>query len=146
MTQFSSKDFGKTPSKMTAKLPAKLIHKQVEKTNVDTQFSAERKHPVSVVDLPSITLSMTLGGIVPGGRTGKHRHSYETVIYVLEGKGFTMVEDQRVEWEAGDALYVPVWAWHHHVNLSASESCRYLACENAPLLQNLGGVAIREEE
>ena len=131
---------------MTAKLPAKLIHKQVEKTNVDTQFSAERKHPVSVVDLPSITLSMTLGGIVPGGRTGKHRHSYETVIYVLEGKGFTMVEDQRVEWEAGDALYVPVWAWHHHVNLSASESCRYLACENAPLLQNLGGVAIREEE
>lgn len=143
--RFSSKDFGKTPSKMEARVPDKLIHKAVESSNVDQQFSNERKHPVSVVDLPSLTMSMTIGGMVPGGNTGKHRHSYETIIFIIEGEGYTMVEDRRVDWQAGDAIYVPVWAWHQHFNKKADLGARYIACENAPLLQNLGGVAIREE-
>jgi quercetin dioxygenase-like cupin family protein len=143
--KYSSKDFGKTPSKLSAKLPEKLIHKRVETTNLDQQFSTERKHPVFVVDLPSIALSMTIGGLDPGQSTNRHRHTYETIIFVIEGKGYTMVEDRRVDWEAGDAIYVPVWAWHQHFNLSSTESCRYIASENAPLLQNLGGIAIREE-
>jgi len=37
-----------------------------------------------------------------------------------------------------------VWAWHHHTS-TTDKSCRYVACENAPLLQNLGA-AIRQEE
>jgi gentisate 1,2-dioxygenase len=143
--KFSSKDFGKTPSSLSAKLPDKLIHKKVESTNLDEGFSKERKHPVFVVDLPSIALSMTIGGLDPGQSTNRHRHTYETVIYILEGHGYTLIEDRRVDWEAGDAIYVPVWAWHQHHNLSLSESCRYVAAENAPLLQNLGGIAIREE-
>jgi quercetin dioxygenase-like cupin family protein len=143
--KYSSKDFGKTPSKLSAKLPEKLIHKRVETTNLDQQFSTERKHPVFVVDLPSIALSMTIGGLDPGQSTNRHRHTYETIIFVIEGKGYTLVEDRRVDWEAGDAIYVPVWAWHQHFNLSNTESCRYIASENAPLLQNLGGIAIREE-
>lgn len=143
--KFSSKDFGKTPSRLSARLPKKLIHKNVEGTNLDDKFSQERKHPVFVVDLPTVALSMTIGGLEPGRSTNKHRHTYETVIYILEGEGCTFIEDRMVEWKAGDAIYVPVWAWHHHQNKSSEKSCRYVACENAPLLQNLGGVAIREE-
>jgi len=66
------------------------------------------------------------------------------IIYVLEGEGYTLIEDQRVEWAAGDAVYVPVWAWHQHSNTSKTSLCRYVACENAPLMQNLGA-AVREE-
>jgi gentisate 1,2-dioxygenase len=55
-----------------------------------------------------------------------------------------MVEDRKIEWKAGDAVYIPVWAWHQHTNTSATASCRYVACENAPMLQNLG-IALREE-
>ena len=49
------------------------------------------------------------------------------------------------DWQAGDAVYIPVWAWHHHVNLDDNNPAKYLACENAPMLQNMGRLAIREE-
>jgi len=103
-----------------------------------------RKHEVHVVDLPSKSMSMTLGGITPDGSTGKHRHNYETLIYVIQGHGFTQIDDTKVEWSAGDAVYIPVWSWHQHFNASSFDECLYIACENAPLLLSLG-VALRQE-
>ncbi len=143
---YSSKDFGKTKSVLETRLPEKLIHKQVVRDDaLDHQFSRERKHPVFVVDLPTENISMTIGGLDPAQSTNRHRHTYETVFYILEGEGFTEVEDQKVFWTKGDAVFVPRWAWHKHTNTSAQNRCLYIACENAPQLQNLG-VAIREEE
>lgn len=142
---FSSKDFGKTKNTLTTEVPEKLIHPSVtDNTSLDKQFSQERKHPVHIVDLPSKNISMTIGGLEPGQKGGKHRHTYETIIYVIEGQGTTTIEDRKVEWKAGDAIYVPQWAWHQHHNLSSTEKCVYIACENAPQMQNLG-VALREE-
>jgi gentisate 1,2-dioxygenase len=143
--QFSSKDFHQTFSRPSFVKTSHVIHKNVENAGEHNQFSEERKHPVFFVDLPSKNVSMTIGGLLPGQKTHKHRHTYETILYVLEGKGSTLVEDEIVEWEAGDAVYIPSWAWHQHQNLSDSESAKYIACENAPQLQNLG-VALREEE
>jgi quercetin dioxygenase-like cupin family protein len=140
---YSSKDFGRTKAKLEADLPERLIHRDVEGNARDEQFSSERKHPVFVVDLPSKVLSVTIGGLSPGQSTNRHRHTYETILYVLEGEGFTMVEDHKVAWRAGDAVYIPTWAWHQHT-CTSERPCRYLACENAPMLQNLG-VALREE-
>lgn len=144
MTQFSSKDFSKVGSRLIPHVPERLIHPKVTAADVDSGFSEERKHPVHLVDLPSKTISMTIGGLHPGQSTGRHRHNYETVIYILRGQGRTIVEDRAVEWTAGDAIYIPVWAWHHHENRSGDTSCEYVACENAPMLQNLG-IALREE-
>jgi len=142
---FSSKDFHQTFASPVYVKPSHLIHKNVEDAGVHNQFSTERKHPVFFVDLPSKNVSMTIGGLLPNQLTNRHRHTYETVLYVIEGSGWTEVEDERVYWEAGDAVYIPSWAWHRHQNLSDSVSAKYLACENAPQLQNLG-VALREEE
>lgn len=143
--QFSSKDFHQTFARPTFVKLSHVIHKNVENEGVHNQFSEERKHPVFFVDLPSKNVSMTIGGLLPAQKTNRHRHTYETILYVLEGKGWTLVEDEKVEWEAGDAVYIPSWAWHQHQNLSDTEPARYIACENAPQLQNLG-VALREEE
>ncbi|MNU13096.1 Cupin domain protein [compost metagenome] len=143
--QFSSKDFHQTFARPTFVKPSHVIHKNVENEGVHNQFSEERKHPVFFVDLPSKNVSMTIGGLLPAQKTNRHRHTYETILYVLQGKGWTLVEDEKVEWEAGDAVYIPSWAWHQHQNLSETEPARYIACENAPQLQNLG-VALREEE
>lgn len=142
---FSSKDFHQTFARPQFVMPEKLIHKNVENAGVHDQFSTERKHPVFFVDLPSKNVSMTIGGLLPDQITNRHRHTYETMLYVIEGKGWTEIEDERIEWEAGDAVYIPSWAWHRHGNRSPEESAKYLACENAPQLQNLG-VALREEE
>jgi quercetin dioxygenase-like cupin family protein len=145
MLQYSSKDFGKTRSEPVALIPEKLKHAELEKDSLDADFSNVRKHPVFVADLPSRTMCMTIGHLAKGQKTRRHRHTYETLIYIMEGVGRTTVEDRVVEWKAGDAIYVPVWAWHNHENLGNS-LCRYVACENAPLLQNIAGVALREEE
>lgn len=143
--KYSSSDFGETSRQLKSLLPKVLLHKQVESGDINREFSLERKHPVHIVDLPSHSISMTVGGLLPGDKSNRHRHTYETVAYILEGQGYSMIEDQVVEWQAGDAIYIPSWAWHHHVNIDTNKSARYLACENAPLLQNLGQVAIREE-
>lgn len=145
MNNFTSANFGETKANLTAILPKKLAHKNIESNEVDQEFTDERKHPVHIIDLPSNSISMTIGGLLPNGRSNRHRHTYETVAYILEGKGYSMIEDQRIEWEKGDAIYIPNWAWHHHVNLDPDKPAKYLACENAPMLQNLGQLAIREE-
>ncbi|OWO78752.1 cupin [Photorhabdus luminescens] len=145
-TFFSSGDFGKVPEKLIEDKPAKLIHEDVLNSEVsqDLNFSNERRHKVAMVNLPSKVLSMTLGGLQPGQSTRKHRHSYETIIYIINGEGYSLIGEQHVAWKAGDAIYVPVWAWHQHVNSSAINEVLYVACENAPMLQNLG-LAVREE-
>ncbi|SHJ93583.1 Cupin domain-containing protein [Arenibacter nanhaiticus] len=142
---FSSKDFHETYARPKYVKPSKLVHKNVEQEGVHDQFSTERKHPVFFVDLPSKNVSMTIGGLLPNQITNRHRHTYETVLYVLEGEGWTEIEDEKIEWKAGDAVYIPSWAWHRHGNINNKNNAKYLACENAPQLQNLG-VALREEE
>jgi len=143
--QFSSKDFHETFSRPIYREPGKLVHKNVEQAGEHNQFSSERKHPVFFVDLPSKNVSMTIGGLLPGQLTNRHRHTYETILFVIEGNGYTEIEEERIEWQKGDAVYIPSWAWHRHKNLSDEVSAKYIACENAPQLQNLG-VALREEE
>jgi quercetin dioxygenase-like cupin family protein len=142
--RYQSADFDKTPPTPHVRVPDRLRHPAVESAGRHADYSAQRKHPVFFVDLPTHTISLTVGWLDPGQSSNMHRHTYETVLYVLEGTGFTLVQGRKVEWAAGDAVYVPVWAWHRHTNTGAGLA-RYLACENAPLLQNLGGVALREE-
>jgi len=144
---FASADFGKVPPTLTADQPERLLHANVLHSAApdDGKFSEERRHLVRMVDLPSRTLSLTIGGLNPGEATRKHRHNYETIIYVISGDGVSMIEGRDVKWRAGDAFYVPTWAWHQHFNASETESALYVACENAPMLQNLG-IALREEE
>lgn len=143
--QFSSKDFHETFDRPMYVKPTKLIHKNVEHAGDHKQFSAERKHPVFFVDLPTKNVSMTIGGLLNDQITNRHRHTYETVLYVIEGEGWTEIEGEKVEWQAGDAVYIPSWAWHRHGNRNSKKEAKYIACENAPQLQNLG-VALREEE
>jgi gentisate 1,2-dioxygenase len=145
-TRFHSGDFSKTPSTIPVCIPDCLIHRNVENSGVEGDYSSERKHPVFIANLPSHAISMTLGGLLPGGKTNRHRHTYETIIYIIEGCGYSHIEDRRINWEAGDAIYIPVWAWHHHVNLDTVKSAKYVACENAPMLQNMGMLAVREEQ
>jgi quercetin dioxygenase-like cupin family protein len=146
MPAYSSKDFPTTRAAVEVELPERLLHENVLGSDEAGEFSSERRHPVHVVDLPSKTMSMTIGGLGPGQSSNRHRHTYETIIYILSGEGHSVIEDRVVRWRAGDALYVPPWAWHNHQNDSKTEFCRYLACENMPLLANIGGLAVREEK
>ncbi len=67
-----------------------------------------------------------------GGRSGKHRHMWEEVLFVLEGSGYDLhwdlkfdcldafewewtEEPRKFEWTRGDFIYVPPYTIHQHV-------------------------------
>lgn len=129
-----SKAFYQKASSPIVDIPEELLHKNVEQVNA----SYNDKPPFSVVDLPSKTMSMTIGSLEPNSKSTKHRHSYETIMFIVEGEGYTMIEDIKVVWKKGDAVFFPVWAWHYNVNTSETQTAKYVSCDNAPMLHNLG--------
>lgn len=56
---------------------------------------------------------------------GKHVHAGGTNIFVLKGKGYSVVEGVRHDWEAGDLIMLPVMPGgveHQHFNLEDKPS------------------------
>jgi gentisate 1,2-dioxygenase len=73
----------------------------------------------------------------PGAEGPVHRQSCESTMFVLEGEGYTLVNGQRFDWAQGDVLFVPLFAWHQHVN-TGQATARYLRMSTAPLFHYLG--------
>ena len=61
-------------------------------------------------------LSMVLFQIAPGGWQAKHRHGGEAVLYAVDGRGYTVIDGERYDWNTGDATLVSKWCWHQHFN------------------------------
>ena len=62
---------------------------------------------------PTIHASVQL--VKPGEVAEAHRHTMGAFRFVLEGRGgFTTVEGEKLEMEAGDLILTPQWAWHDH--------------------------------
>jgi mannose-6-phosphate isomerase-like protein (cupin superfamily) len=83
-----------------------------------------------------------IGELPPGGASVRHRHTTEAYLYVVRGRGFSIINfegepEERVDWEEGTLFAPPVWAWHQHFNLSEDEPARYLAIHNSPLVRRL---------
>ncbi|CAN5182801.1 hypothetical protein BH18CHL2_BH18CHL2_01410 [soil metagenome] len=53
-------------------------------------------------------------------QTRSHRHTHtEAFLYVLEGNGYSEIDRERYDWEAGDAVHVPPhMTLHEHFNAS----------------------------
>lgn len=73
-----------------------------------------------------------------------HRHTVEAVIYILKGRGHSVIDGKKYPWEAGDLICVPVFAWHLHRNESDDELL-YLAATTGPFSMAMG-IALYEEE
>ena len=83
------------------------------------------------------SLSTLVAEIAPGRRSGAHRHVYEEINYVLRGRGYSVIEDKKYEWKAGDVLSIPIFAWHQHFN-PEGEPARFLVHTNRIAMENLG--------
>jgi gentisate 1,2-dioxygenase len=66
-------------------------------------------------------LSMALFEMQPGKAQAKHRHPGEAVLYIVKGRGYSVIEGKRLEWQTGDAVIVHQYAWHQHFNLEAEQ-------------------------
>ncbi len=62
--------------------------------------------------------------------SGSPRHQGGLAIYVLEGRGYTMVDGERRDWKKGDLILLPIkpnGVEHQHFNSEPGMACRWMA-------------------
>jgi gentisate 1,2-dioxygenase len=74
----------------------------------------------------------------PGEQTCPFRHTASTVYTVMEGRGYTEVNGQRLAWGRNDILVVPANMWRRHVNLETAADAVLYSLTDEPLLQAIG--------
>jgi len=122
----------------TRKYKGKLI---LKKKDINWHVSPQGRN-AAVVDLTSgieaKTFGMVLTEIPPGGQSGLHKHTFEAAAYVLEGDGYELIGDERIDWATGDFFYMPPNINHRHVNKSQDKPAKLLQVEAWPLMIYLG--------
>lgn len=85
--------------------------------------------------LPTIACWLQL--LRPGERTRAHRHTSSAVYHVVSGRGYSVINGERFDWEEHDILALPNWAWHEHVNRSTVDPVILFSFTDAPVLDAL---------
>ncbi len=88
-------------------------------------------------DRPTRTMDALVHEIDPGATTTVHRHSWDAMVFVVAGNGWTEIDGQRIDWGPGDSLHLPAWAWHRSGN-DGTVPTRYLSFSSEPLLHTMG--------
>jgi gentisate 1,2-dioxygenase len=73
-------------------------------------------------------------------KSGKHRHQGGLLIYVLEGRGYSVVEGERMDWEKGDLVLLPLnpnEVEHQHFNLDPEKPSLWAAFIHLPTQEYL---------
>jgi uncharacterized RmlC-like cupin family protein len=85
--------------------------------------------------------------LAPGGASGKHRHMWEEIIFVIEGEGYDLHWDmsyqcedvyhwkwvetpKRFDWKRGDFIFIPPYTIHQHLNASTTGQARLIVISN----------------
>lgn len=117
-------------------------------------FSDLRTHPVHFRPMrgtggahfelsENVTIECHISEILPGGKNKNHRHMNEAIIYILTGRGHSIISDgkggepRRIDWKEGDMFSPPLNWWHQHFNDDADAPARYLAFTNMGLMRRL---------
>jgi hypothetical protein len=72
-------------------------------------------------------------------KSGRHVHQGGLLIFVLEGKGYSIVDGERWDWEKGDLVLLPLkpgGVEHQHFNLDDKPSV-WAAFINTPMQEHL---------
>ncbi len=86
------------------------------------------------------TILLWIQEIPPMGKSGKQKTSGGRLHYVLQGRGYTVVDGVKHEWEQGDLIMIPMkpkGAIHQHFNADDKLTAR-LACTEPNLIDSLG--------
>jgi len=70
--------------------------------------------------------------IPPGGRSGAQKTPGGAVLYILEGKGFTLLDGERHDWQAEDLVNIPIHAEGvvvQHVNTDPRRPVRFISAD-----------------
>lgn len=69
--------------------------------------------------------------IPPGSHSGQHKHG-EEAIYIVEGTGYSVVDDVRYDWKRHSTVLIPFGSVHQHFN-TGQVTARYLSAMSIDL-------------
>jgi len=88
-------------------------------------------------DRPTRMLDALVHEIDPGTVTTIHRHSWDAILFMVEGSGWTEVNGVRYDWKPWDAFHIPAWSWHRHGN-DGRKTGRFMSYSSEPTLWTFG--------
>lgn len=94
-------------------------------------------------DRPTRTMDAVAHEIDPGIVSSTHRHSWDAMMLVVAGWGWTEIDGERVQWGPGDSVHLPSWAWHRHGN-DGNDTARFVTFSSEPMVNSLGMAAVEE--
>jgi gentisate 1,2-dioxygenase len=84
--------------------------------------------------MPTIACHMQL--LRPGEKMQARRRVCCANYHVIEGAGYSVVGDQRLDWEDKDVFTVPTWTFYEHVN-SGDRPALLFSFSDAPVMKAL---------
>lgn len=84
------------------------------------------------------TIGASMQMLRPGEHTKAHRHTGSYIYQVAKGKGYSVINGKRFDWQERDIFCVPSWMLHEHANASESEDACLFCFNDLPVMKSLG--------
>ncbi len=81
--------------------------------------------------------------------SGRHIHQGGLVLYVLEGKGYTVVDGVKFPWKKNDLILLPIkpgGVEHQHFNEDPDEPAEWMAFSFTPMMEAIAHSMEQKEE
>lgn len=81
--------------------------------------------------------------------SGRHTHQGGLAIYVLDGKGYSIVDGERYEWEKDDLILLPIkpgGSVHQHFNADAGKPATWIAFRYRPITDAIDMIRTQQSE
>lgn len=99
--------------------------------NGDTRYvSLESTDSPNSSTIPGMWVTVHL--LKPGEKISMHRHTPSSCYYIIQGTGYSTVNEYRVDWTTGDTFSCPSWSYHEHFN-TGSEDVLMWTVQDSPL-------------
>ena len=130
-TSFTSDDLVQFHVSITKKFAIRQ-----EEVSLGPSFG-EKGYRKGLYDFPNSVVCWGVTEIDPGVKSPFHRQLHEATHFILEGKGYSLINGVRFDWEEGDVVFVPIHSWHQNVN-SGKDRVRYVTAGTVPFFKYLG--------
>lgn len=85
-----------------------------------------------------LTIGCWIQMLPPGFEGERHRHTSSAIYFVVGGEGRTEFGETTLHWQKHDAMALPNWTWHRHVNASKTEPAYLFSVNDIPMLRGFG--------
>jgi gentisate 1,2-dioxygenase len=109
---------------------------RIERSQHKGDFKVALVEPVLGFDTRLITMS--IHQMPPASYTETHKHQ-EAIVWIRTGRGYSIIEGDRYDWEAGDCMHIQPGVWHQHFNTDPDHVSQHIAIQPTPLLEQICG-------